>query len=404
MAVAHDSQNNVFVTGRALTGSGGTEILTMKLASATGEILWMELIGGSAGQNDIAWDIVVGADDHPVITGFVIETGDVAHFLTRKLNNTSGDTEWERREPGALNNAEVRSSWLALAGNGDIIMAQRTFGSNGYDVVLKRYAALDGATVWETVYDGPTHGGDDVRSMRLDSQGQILVAGVQDLFWNYNYMALKFDSATGDLIWEASYDGPVGWYDVANCIAEGPGGSVIVSGLSDGSGTGWDWATVAFDGADGSELWTQRFDGPASQSDEARDILCTPAGDIFVTGYGYGEGTNKDLMTIHYKVETASPAGEAPAAVIATRAWPNPFNPRVTLSFALPREGQTSLVIYDVRGKRITTLRNEVMASGIHEVTWNGQDTDGRPVGGGTYLAQVRSGGLSSVRKIVLTK
>jgi len=108
-----------------------------------------------------------------------------------------------------------------------------------------------------------------VRSLRRVSQGNLLIAGVQDVSWNYNYMALKFDSSDGTLIWEAGYDGPPGWYDVANAIAEGPGGSVIISGLSDGTGTGWDWATVAFDGTTGQQLWVERFDGPASQSDEA---------------------------------------------------------------------------------------------------------------------------------------
>jgi hypothetical protein len=217
-------------------------------------------------------------------------------------------------------------------------------------------------------------------------------------------MALKFDVATGDLIWDATYDGPVGWYDVANCIAEGPGGTVIVSGLSDGSGTGWDWATVAFDAENGTQVWAERYDGPASQSDEARDILCTPAGDIYVTGYGYGEGTNKDLVTIHYKVETASPAGETPAAVMATRAWPNPFNPRINLSFELPRTAQTRIEIFDVRGKRVALLRNEVLSEGLHEVSWNGRNADGHPVSGGTYLVQVRSGELTNSRKIVLAK
>jgi hypothetical protein len=404
MAVAHDDQNNVFVTGRAMDGGNGTEILVMKLAASNGEILWMETIGGTAGENDVAWDVVVGPDNHPVITGFVVQTGEVAHFLTRKLANGNGDTLWERLEPGALNNAEVRSGWLALAENGDVIMAQRSFGSNGYDVALERYAAQDGATVWETLYDGPTHGGDDIRSMRLDAEGNILVAGVQDANWNYNYMALKFNSSSGDLIWEASYDGPVGWYDVANCITEGPGGTVIVSGLSDGSGTGWDWATVAFDATDGTEVWAERFNGPASQSDEARDVLCTPNGDIYVTGYGYGVGTGKDLVTIHYKVEMASPALDTPAAVLATHAWPNPFNPRVTLSFELPRAGHTSLVIYDVRGQRVATLKDQVLAEGRHEVAWDGRADSGRLASGGTYLVQVKSNGLTSNRKIVLAK
>lgn len=404
MAIAHDSQDNVFVTGRAMIAGQGTQMFTMKLSAASGAILWTKYIGGSANQDDIAWDIAIGQDDNPVITGYIVEDGEEAFYLTRKLANSNGDTVWDRQEPGALYNVEVRSGWLAVMDNSDIVMAHRTFGDNGYDVLLRRYAATNGATIWETTYDGPSHGGDDIRAMRLDNEGNLLIAGVQDTQWNYNYMALKIDSDDGSVLWEAGYDGPPGWYDVANCINVGPNGSVIVSGLSDGSGTGWDWATVAYDGATGEQLWVQRYDGPASQSDEARDVLCTDSGDIVVTGYGYGEGTNKDLITIRYKVETTSPASDTPAAVIASRAWPNPFNPKVNISFDLPREGHATLVIYDLRGKAVAVLRDEVLGAGNHEASWNGRDGSGHVVAAGTYLAQVKSSGLQSVQKLVLAK
>lgn len=404
MAIAHDSQDDVYVTGRAMVAGQGTQIIVMKLDGTDGQILWTEHIGGSAGLDDIAWDVVVGPDGHPVITGYIVQEGEEAFYLTRKMHSADGSTVWERVEPGALYNVEVRSGWLAVMDDGDIVMAHRTFGANGYDVVLQRYVAADGATVWDTVYDGPTHGGDNIRDMRLDSTGHLLVAGVQDAFWNYNYMALKFDSADGSLVWEAGYDGPPGWYDVANCIAEGPGGSVLVSGLSDGSGTGWDWATVAFDASDGSQLWVQRYDGPASQSDEAHAVLATPQGDIYVTGYGYGEGTGKDLITIRYQAETASPAGDTPAAAIAARAWPNPFNPRVTIAFELPRAGHTSLVVYDLRGREVARLRDGHLTAGPHRAVWDGRDRKGRVAPAGTYLAVVRSGELKTQRKLTLAK
>jgi hypothetical protein len=404
MAIATDSENNAYVTGRAMIEGQGTQIITMKLRAGDGEILWTKYIGGAAGLDDIAWDVAVGPDDNPVITGYIVEEGEVAHYITRKLLNLDGRTLWDRVEPGALYNIEVRSGWLNIVDGGDVVVAHRTFGANGYDVVLKRYAAGDGATVWDVVYDGPTHGGDDVRAACLDSQGNLLVAGVQDVQWNYNFMALKFDTADGSLIWEAGYDGPPGWYDVANCVAEGPTGSVVVSGLSDGSGTGWDWATVAFDGADGSQLWVQRYDGPASQSDEAQAILATDNGDVYVTGYGYGEGTAKDLVTIRYQVQTSSPAVDLPLRTITARAWPNPFNPRVSIAFELPRAGHTAVAVFDTRGRRVATLVEEELGTGSHTTVWDGRHTDGRAAAAGTYLVRVQSGNLQSVQKVVLAK
>lgn len=404
MALALDSQDDVYVTGRAMISGQGTEIITMKLDGNDGQILWTQYVGGAALQDDIAWDIVVGPDGNPVITGYIVDAGNAAYYFTRKLAALDGAMMWERIEPGALNNIEVRSGWLGVMDDGDIVMCHRTFGSNGYDVVLKRYAASDGATVWATVYDGPTHGGDDVRAMRLDSEGNLLVAGVQDAFWNYDYMVLKFDSADGSLLWSNGYDGPPGWYDVANCVSEGPGGSVVVSGLSDGSGTGWDWATVAYDGTDGAWLWEMRYNGPAGQSDEARDLVCTQQGDVYVTGYAYTAATGKDFMTIRYQVPTTSAAGDTPSAGLAVRAWPNPFNPRVNLSFEMPRAGKASLVVYDLRGRRVATLLETDLAAGSHSAQWDGRDDGGRVVAGGAYLAVARGAGMRSVSKIVLAK
>jgi hypothetical protein len=402
--VARDSNDDVFVTGRAMSLDQGTQVLTMKIDGANGDIVWMDRFGGSAGLDDLAWDLAIGPDDQPVITGYLKDDGGQTYQFTRKMANADGSLVWQRLEDGALDNTEVRGAWLALADGGDIVLCYRTFGANGYDVVLKRYAALDGQTMWETLYDGPTHGGDDARAMRPDGQGNLLVAGVQDASWNYDYMALKFDGSDGSLLWSAGYDGPPGWYDVATCVAPGPGGSVVVSGFSDGSGTGWDWATVAFDGQNGSELWVQRYNGPAGQSDEARDIICTDQGEVFVTGYAYSVETNKDLITIRYQVETASPATETPAAMIATKAWPNPFNPRVNLSFDLPRDGFASVEIFDARGRQVAVLQSGDLAAGNHTAVWDGRDSAGRSAAAGTYLVRVQSGDLRSVQKVVLAK
>jgi len=404
LAVAHDSQDNVFVTGRAMISGNGSDIITMKLLGSNGQIQWTRYISGSAALNDVGWAVAVGPDDDPVIAGYIVAENEEALCITCKLANSDGATIWERTEPGAVDNMEVRGNWLLALPGGDLVMGHRTFGANGYDVALFRYAAADGSTIWSTRYDGATHGGDDVRDIILDSQNNLLVAGVQDVNWNYNYMALKFDSADGALLWEAGYDGPVGWYDVANCISQAPGGPVVVSGLSDGSGTGWDWATVAFDADEGSQLWVQRFDGPASQSDEAKDIATTADGGIFVTGYGYGENSNMDFITIGYEIPGSSPAGGLPDARISTRAWPNPFNPRVNLSFDLPRDGFATLVVYDLRGRTVATLVRDELGAGIHRAAWDGRNDRGQTVAAGTYLAVVRSGDLRSTRKMVLAK
>jgi hypothetical protein len=409
LSVAHDSQNNAYITGRGELAGQGSQMLTMKLAAGDGHIIWIDHQGGDAGLNDIAWDVVVGPDDHPVVTGYVIDDGGAAMCLTRKLSHVDGDQIWFRQVPGALDNDTVRSSWLVLMDDGDVVMCQRSWG-NGYDTILQRYEAADGGIVWETVYDGPTGGGDDPKDMARDAAGNLLVAGVQDIDFNYNYMVLKFDQEDGSLIWEADgYDGPGGgWWDVATCIAEGPTGSgtVIVSGLSDGSSTGtsWDMTTVAYAADLGDELWVHRWDGPAGTSDEVRDLAVTDLGDVYVTGYGYDDISGKDMVSLRLDVSSTSAVGEIPGAVASVQAWPNPFNPRVNFLFELSRAADIRLRICDLRGREVAVLLNERLERGAHQTHWDGRGSDGRAVASGVYLAIFENGQASSSRKIVLAK
>ncbi len=404
LGMALDSQDNVFITGRAQVGAQSEQAMTMKLDADSGDILWMDTFGGSDASDDTSWGLVVGSDDHPVISGFVVETGGVANYFVRKMDNTTGDVIWDQRGTEAQVNITSRGTWLSLMDNDDVVMCQRIFGSNGYDVYLHRFAADDGATVWTQTFDNPTHSGDDPKGMSCDADGNLLVVGVQDISWNYDFMVIKFDGTTGEPLWTASYDGPPGWYDVATSVTSGPAGSVIVSGLSDGSGTGWDWATVAFDSTDGSQLWEMRFDGPTSQSDEPSQVIASDAGEVYVTGYGYGSGSNKDMFTICYNVAMLSAVSDTPQVASLSRAWPNPFNPRINFSFDLPRNAHAHLAVYDLRGHQVTTLVDGVLAKGTHTTSWNGLDHNGRSAPAGVYLAIMQSGETRSTQKIVLAK
>jgi hypothetical protein len=405
--VACDAAGDVYIAGRVGVAGQGMQMLAMKLRGSNGTTAWMDIRGGTGGGDDIAWDVVVGPDGNPVFSGHTVETGNIARCLTRKLAAADGAMVWEATLAGALNDVVSRSAWLGLAADGDVIMVQRGYGTtNGYDVLLARYDAADGQPAWSVRYDGPTHGGDDPRAMAMTAAGDVLVAGVQDTWWNYNYMTLKFSGASGALMWTApAYNGPPGWYDVATTVCEGPGGLVVVSGLSDGVGTSWDIATVGYDGATGAQQWVLRHDGPSSQSDEARAVV-VGAGRLFVTGYVYAAATGKDWITLAWDLGLTSgaPLPATPFASALATPWPNPFNPAVNIAFDLAAPAPARVAIHALDGALLRVLHDGEAAAGRTALRWDGRDAAGRTLAAGTYAVRLSTSSATEVRLITLLK
>jgi hypothetical protein len=84
--------------------------------------------------------------------------------------------------------------------------------------------------------------------------------------------------------------------------------------------------------------------------------------------------------------------------------YPNPFNPSTTIQFELPEESYTQIAIYDLLGRELIQLVNEICTAGYHEVIWNGKDSFGRTIPSGMYLYSMNTNGFSSTRKLVFLK
>jgi len=84
---------------------------------------------------------------------------------------------------------------------------------------------------------------------------------------------------------------------------------------------------------------------------------------------------------------------------------PNPFNPRTTIAFDLPRQETVRLTVYDVTGRLIDTLiADELMERGRNEVSWVGRDREGRMVPAGVYFYLLEAGSFSETKRMTLLK
>jgi hypothetical protein len=81
---------------------------------------------------------------------------------------------------------------------------------------------------------------------------------------------------------------------------------------------------------------------------------------------------------------------------------PNPFNPTTTIDYELPRDALVILKVFDILGHEVKTLVRGYRAAGRWSVAWDGTDQRGRRVGSGVLLYQLRAGGRTETRKMLL--
>lgn len=121
-----------------------------------------------------------------------------------------------------------------------------------------------------------------------------------------------------------------------------------------------------------------------------------------------------DSASVQYRetayVATFTPVSEtnpAPTPRTRLRNYPNPFNPRTTIEFTIPGNGNVDVVldIYDIRGRMITALFDRKLPGGSKGgISWDGKDDKGRPVPSGIYFCRAKIGEDTGVRKMLLLR
>ena len=79
--------------------------------------------------------------------------------------------------------------------------------------------------------------------------------------------------------------------------------------------------------------------------------------------------------------------------------YPNPFNPKVNISFFNPNQSEVVVSVYDLNGRLIDQLHNGLLGYGEHNFIWNAENYSS-----GIYLISLSSGNYSINSKISLIK
>ena len=94
----------------------------------------------------------------------------------------------------------------------------------------------------------------------------------------------------------------------------------------------------------------------------------------------------------------------SPDKFMLAKNYPNPFNPTTNIQYQLAESRNVSIKIYNMLGNEVKTLINEEQPAGLHQITWDGKNSNGNNVSSGVYLYCMKAGDYVSFKKMTLIR
>jgi len=150
---------------------------------------------------------------------------------------------------------------------------------------------------------------------------------------------------------------------------------------------------------DGEEFYTIGFvEGMGTSTEATNYIYSDKLVYSGVTTYSYrlkqldfnGAHNYSDVITVDFDV---------PGEFILNQNYPNPFNPSTVIKYAVPEERPVSIKVFDITGREVAILVNEVKQPGTYELTF-----DAEKYASGVYIYQIISGDFVSAKKMSILK
>ncbi len=330
------------------------------------------------------------------------------------INHTpSGAWSWKLGPVGSLGSyapnqdARLISQPIRLTGTADTLTFWQRYGSAaGMDGLSVEISATGGAT-WTLLHPVPDYNFTDRwgGTQTTFTQAKVPLTGYSGVVQiGFRFRSQLFGGGIGWWIDDVAVNGDA---TCATTAAEAPvealydaaRSRVVVSWDLGGAGV----STVGIDRAvnGGPRVRVANpvgYYGPGTWEDS--DLRPGGTQDYWVLA-SLGGGA----PTEYGPVEVQIPGGsQAPRALALGRVRPNPFNPEATLPVSLDRDGAFTLRVYRVDGVLVRTLHEGPSPAGVYAFRWNGRDAAGKPLPGGVYLIELKSGSRTRVEKAVLLR
>ena len=295
-ALAVDGDGNVVVTGSSGNGINW-DYYTAKYAAADGTLVWEKRYNdnGPADGTDQASAVAVDGSGNVVVTGSSQRAPDFENdYYTAKYAAADGALLWEKRSAAAPNISGANGAYdLALDTNGNVVVT----GLSAADCYTAKYAAVDGTLLWDKRYHGPgdfSYG----NAVAVDGSGNVVVTGLSEILfptYKWEYYTAKYAAANGALLWEKRSNGPGANLDRVKGLAVDGAGNVIVARYFAG-----EYITTKYAALDGALLWEKHYDAQPEASAISTTVAVDPSGNVVMAATIYVAQAGASYYTVKY--------------------------------------------------------------------------------------------------------
>jgi len=178
----------------------------------------------------------------------------------------------------------------------------------------------------------------------------------------------------------------------------GSSAQLYYSDIYGNSGGDWTGSIAPQSGVNGNHSVDPLYvDGPHGDLNLAETSPCLPENNPAFAVVGANGPTSDNNSSLDDQRQDSRD-------YIVIRSHPNPFNPQAEIYFSMTRDDRVKIEIYDVRGRRVRTVIDEMRKRGAYSVTWNSLDDNGQAVASGTYLACIQTTNHTGHVKMALIK
>jgi uncharacterized delta-60 repeat protein len=252
------------------------------------------------GINDLDYPKAIAVDQSgfTYVAGTNFTASMEANYLLIKYS-PAGDTVWTRQYDGNISGQDEVTS-IAIDNQSNVIITGKSESITGYDIVTFKYNS-NGIVLWGMRYNGLGSGSNDAFAVSTDDSLNVYVSGKIQISSGVSaFVTLKYDK-NGILKWAKQFSGN-------NTGANAPGamkvnkssGNIYITGYVSTLNQGKDIAILKYNRS-GSLLWQRIINGNYNGDDVANAITIDSAENVYVTGYvTTGANNNVDFITAKY--------------------------------------------------------------------------------------------------------